>query len=41
MVIGGQKIGKELLLNTWWKGRIDLRDEEQMRRFTAYVSQDN
>jgi hypothetical protein len=35
----GSTIGKKLLLGTNWSGRIDLNDEEQMRRFTAYVSQ--
>ena len=35
----GVALGKKLLLGTNWSGRIDLNDEEQMRRFTAYVSQ--
>ena len=41
MQIGGRKIGKELLLNTSWSGRITLSNQEQMRRFTAYVTKDD
>lgn len=41
MQIGGRKIGKELLLNTSWSGRISLSNKEQMRRFTAYVTKDD
>jgi hypothetical protein len=41
MVIGGRKLGKELLLGTNWSGRIDLSNKEQMRRFTAYVTKDD
>lgn len=41
MVVGGRKLGKELLLGTNWSGRIDLSDKEQMRRFTAYVTKDD
>lgn len=35
----GRKLGKELLLGTSWSGRIDLSNDEQMRRFTSYVTQ--
>lgn len=35
----GRKLGKELLLGTNWSGKIDLSDQEQMRRFTSYVTQ--
>lgn len=38
--ISGRKIGKELLLGSHWSGKIELSNEEQMRRFTAYVSQE-
>lgn len=39
-VDNGRKLGKDLLLGTYWSGKIDLTNGEQMRRFTEYVSQD-
>lgn len=34
----GFEVGKKLLLGTTWSGQITLNDQEQMRRFTDYVS---
>ena len=33
----GVKVGKELLLGSFWHGEIDLSDREAMARFEAYL----
>jgi hypothetical protein len=40
MKVGDTPIGKNLLMNSSWSGRIDTSNRVQMQRFTAYVSQE-
>jgi hypothetical protein len=37
MAPGGQTVGKNLLLNSSWNGKLNLKDPTSMDRFNAYV----
>ncbi|MFO0271384.1 MAG: hypothetical protein ACK53W_12720 [Gemmatimonadota bacterium] len=39
--VGGQKIGKDMLLGTNWRGEVDLTDEANVRRFVSYVTRND